>query len=208
MSGASLSEDEEEEGANKAPLSQPVMLDDVLVNGICTEKDTDGSPTGGSSPRSGGEGGQMLTGASSRRGAAHTDEGGLSSEPVAKLKSPAEAKNDSSGPSVECFQALDFAKLRWRLEQLRGNTSADLESVRGSNRCGSSSMPRRKSEAQIMKIVKLLKRKLPQCSEADIRRHVDHMRRLRGGFSCMTLCEIVDLVLRHVIGKMGKEEKR
>lgn len=150
----------------------------------------------------------MLSGASSREGAAHTEEEeGLSSEPAAK-PSPAENKNGSSGPNAECPRAPEFMELHWRLEQLRGNTSVDLESVRAPSRCVSTcSTSKSKSEAQIAKIVKLLKKKLPQCSEAYVRVHLEHVRRLQGGFSCMTLRDIVTLVLTHVKA-MEKEEEQ
>lgn len=152
----------------------------------------------------------MLSGASSREGAAHTqqEEEGLSSEPVAK-PNPAENKNGSSGPNAECLRAPEFIELQWRLEQLRGNTSADLESVGAPSRCVSTcSTSKSKSEAQIAKIVKLLKKKLPQFSEADVRGHVEHVRRLQGGFSCMTLRDIVTLVLTHMKAMEKEEEEQ
>lgn len=146
-------------------------------------------------------------GPSSREGAAHTEEEGLPSEPVTK-PNPAENKNGSNGPIAECPRVPEFMELHWRLEQLGGNTSVDLKSVKASSRCVSTcSTPKSKSEAQIAKIVKLLKKQLPRCTEEDVRGHLEHVRRLQGGFSCMTLKDIVTLVLTHVKGKEEESEQ-
>ncbi|XP_065290261.1 uncharacterized protein [Dermacentor albipictus] len=55
-----------------------------------------------------------------------------------------------------------------------------------------------KSKAQIVKIVQMVKKRLPEREEQEIYRHVVDLRRLQGGFSHMTLNAIVALVLSHM----------
>lgn len=55
-----------------------------------------------------------------------------------------------------------------------------------------------KAEAQVAKVVRMVRRQLPNYPEAEIQRHVDEVRRSQGGFSRMTLNAIVAAVLSHV----------
>lgn len=54
-----------------------------------------------------------------------------------------------------------------------------------------------KVEAKIARVVVLLQDHLPTCSETEIRRHVEEVRRLQQGFSRMPFHSIVALVLGH-----------
>lgn len=55
-----------------------------------------------------------------------------------------------------------------------------------------------KCAAQIGKIVKMVKRKLPEWEEQEIHKHVVYLRKAEGGFSYMTLNAIVARVLSHI----------
>lgn len=57
------------------------------------------------------------------------------------------------------------------------------------------------SAIHVARIVKMLKKQRPGNSEAEIRQHVDRVRRLWGGFSFMRLSEIVAAVLEHIDGE-------
>ncbi|XP_077552404.1 uncharacterized protein LOC144166790 [Haemaphysalis longicornis] len=208
----------DEKGTGGPQLPRPVVRDDVLSNGICTAGDgaEDGSHAGSPSSRSGG--GTVPAGASFSRGggAAHTgekeQEESPSEPPVAKPIQGG-AENGSSGPdgAAGCPPGLDLMELRWRLEQLRATSCTDLDSsmAGAASRCGSvCSTARTKSEAQITKIVTLLKKQLPHCSEADIRGHVDRVRRLRGGFSHMTIRDIAALVHSYVRQQQQGPQRR
>lgn len=208
----------DEKGTRGPQLPRPVVRDDVLSNGVCMAGDgaEDGSHAGSPSSYSGG--GTVPAGASSSRGegAAHTgekeQEESPSEPPVAK-PIQAGAENGSSGPdgAAGCPPGLDLMELRWRLEQLRATSCTDLDSsiAGAASRCGSvCSVARTKSEAQITKIVTLLKKQLPHCSEADIRGHVDRVRRLRGGFSHMTIRDIAALVHSYVRQQQQGPQRR
>ncbi|KAH9360250.1 hypothetical protein HPB48_019832 [Haemaphysalis longicornis] len=56
------------------------------------------------------------------------------------------------------------------------------------------------AEAQIERVVMSVKKRVPERSESEIRRCVDELRLTRGGYSRMTLGEIVDEVLEHIKG--------
>ncbi|XP_077528223.1 uncharacterized protein LOC144139852 [Haemaphysalis longicornis] len=208
----------DEKGTGGPQLPQPVVRDDVLSNGVCMAGDgaEDGSHAGSPSSYSGV--GTVPAGASSSRGegAAHTGEkeqDELPSEPRVAKPIQAGAENGSSGPdgSAGCPPGLDLMELRWRLEQLRATSCTDLDSsmVGAASRCGSvCSTARTKSEAQITKIVTLLKKQLPHCSETDIRGHMDRVRRLRGGFSHMTIRDIAALVHSYVRQQQQGPQRR
>lgn len=74
----------------------------------------------------------------------------------------------------------------------------DLESMASSRGASVGSVPQSRSEAQIVKIVKLVKKRMPAFTEAEIRRHVDEVRILHGGFSRMVIRNIVALVMKHM----------
>ncbi|XP_077551479.1 uncharacterized protein LOC144165232 isoform X2 [Haemaphysalis longicornis] len=91
----------------------------------------------------------------------------------------------------------DFYDLHLQLE--RSLSSSDTESLWSS--WGSGHSPGRranKAEAQIAKIVKMLIKKEPNYTEAEMRRWVDEVRRLQGGFSRLTFNAIVAMVLDHM----------
>ncbi|XP_050035269.1 uncharacterized protein [Dermacentor andersoni] len=89
--------------------------------------------------------------------------------------------------------AADFFDLQRRLERVDPFADTTVTSF-SSEACSQ----RSKSEAQIMKIVQMVKRRLPEREEQEIHRHVVDLRRLQGGFSHMTLNAIVALVLSHM----------
>lgn len=110
------------------------------------------------------------------------------SAPAANGSSDAELVLQRTSKLVEVYQPPETFATIW-----------DIEST--SSSCGAtvgSSPPKSKSEAQIAKIVKLLKRKMPEFTEAEIRRQVDEVRTLRGGFSNMMVRNIVALVMGHM----------
>lgn len=91
----------------------------------------------------------------------------------------------------------DFYDLHLQLE--RSLSSSDTESLWSS--WGSGHSPGRranKAEAQIAKIVKMLIKKEPNYTEVEMRRWVDEVRRLKGGFSRLTFNAIVAMVLDHM----------
>ncbi|XP_075748688.1 uncharacterized protein LOC142814232 isoform X1 [Rhipicephalus microplus] len=91
----------------------------------------------------------------------------------------------------------EFYDLYWRMEQAAA--SSDVESM-WSSRGGSPT--KSKTELQIAKIVMMLKKKKPDYSEQELRRHVDCVRQSQGGFSRMTFNHIVALVLGHMQNNM------
>lgn len=214
-----LGKEEEKKGSKGAQLARPDVPEGVLSSGTCPKEEgaEDAGHAGSPSSLIAVGGGAGLTGTSSSTGGAvHTEEGKgkerLPSEEPAAKPIPAEAENKSSGPNAGCPEGEEMVELRWRLEQLRGGTNSDRDSsmVGGAaaTRCSSvcSTPTVSKSEAQITKIVNLLRKQLPHCSEADIRAHVNRVRRLRGGFSCMTIRDIVTLVLGHYC--KGKKQQQ
>ncbi|XP_075748685.1 uncharacterized protein LOC142814231 isoform X2 [Rhipicephalus microplus] len=94
-------------------------------------------------------------------------------------------------------QVPEFYDLYWRMEQAAA--SSDVESM-WSSRGGSPT--KSKTELQIAKIVMMLKKKKPDYSEQELRRHVDCVRQSQGGFSRMTFNHIVALVLGHMQNNM------
>ncbi|XP_077552422.1 uncharacterized protein LOC144166802 [Haemaphysalis longicornis] len=200
-----LEEEAQEEGAKSSQFTRPVGPDNVLSNSVCPKKDgaEDGSQAGSSFRLVGGVR-TVLNGVASTEGAVHTEEeqGESPSEPVAK-PIQAEAENGGHKPNARgrSPRVPDFAELHWRLEHSkRASSCADLDSsAREASPCGSTcSTARSKSEAQMAKIVMQIKQKLPHCSEADIRKQLAHVRQLQGGFSCMTIKDIVALALSYI----------
>lgn len=116
---------------------------------------------------------------------------------------PAKLQGNVPRGAVERRRMLDFAELQWKLEQLKGRTSPAREC---SQRGPSGSTPKTKSEAQLLSIVKSIQKKMPHCSEAEIRCHLNQVRRIQGGFSLMTLGHIRALVLSHMENKNGNPE--
>lgn len=111
----------------------------------------------------------------------------LSLEPKPQAQTACQVKRPARKP-----QDLGFHELQQRLEQ--GSLySDDLESMQ-TNGC----QPSSKSEMQIAKIVRRVKRELPDISEQEIRRNVDDVRCSQGGFSHMPINGIVALVLSHI----------
>uniref|UniRef100_A0A224YL50 Uncharacterized protein n=1 Tax=Rhipicephalus zambeziensis TaxID=60191 RepID=A0A224YL50_9ACAR len=122
-------------------------------------------------------------------------------EPEEQLHALSIEPRPKQAPSVEQKvkrperpQVPEFYDLHWRMEQAAASCS-DVESM-WSSRGGSPT--KSKTEQQIAKIVQMLKKKQPDYSEQQIRRHVDHVRDLQGGFSRMTFNHIVALVLAHM----------
>lgn len=114
----------------------------------------------------------------------------LSIEPRPKPEPPVEQKVKRQ----ERPQVPEFYDLHWRMEQAAAPCS-DVESM-WSSRGGSPT--KSKTEMQITKIVHMVKKKQPNYSEQEIRKHVDYMRKSQGGFSRMTFNSIVALVLGHM----------
>ncbi|XP_075548192.1 uncharacterized protein LOC142582398 isoform X4 [Dermacentor variabilis] len=115
----------------------------------------------------------------------------LSIEPKPKPAPPAEHKVKRP---AERPQVPEFYDLHWRMEQAAAPCS-DVESM-WSSRGGSPT--KSKTEMQIAKIVHMVKKKQPDYAEQEIRRHVDYLRKIQGGFSRMTFNSIVALVLGHM----------
>ncbi|XP_054927321.1 uncharacterized protein slam isoform X4 [Dermacentor andersoni] len=115
----------------------------------------------------------------------------LSIEPKPKPAPPAEQKVKRP---AERPQVPEFYDLHWRMEQAAAPCS-DVESM-WSSRGGSPT--KSKTEMQIAKIVHMVKKKQPDYAEQEIRRHVDYLRKIQGGFSRMTFNSIVALVLGHM----------
>ncbi|XP_075737913.1 uncharacterized protein LOC119175651 isoform X3 [Rhipicephalus microplus] len=91
-------------------------------------------------------------------------------------------------------QVPEFYDLYWRMEQAAA--SSDVESMCSSH--GGSPTKSKTEELQIGKIILMLKKKKPDYSEQELRRHVDCVRQSQGGFSRMTFNHIVALVLGHM----------
>lgn len=122
-------------------------------------------------------------------------------EPDEKLHALSIEPRPKQAPSVEQKvkrperpEVPEFYDLHCRMERAAASCS-DVESM-WSSRGGSPT--KSKTEQQIAKIVQMLKKKQPDYSEQEIRRHVDHVRQCQGGFSRMTFNHIVALVLGHM----------
>ncbi|XP_065294804.1 uncharacterized protein [Dermacentor albipictus] len=88
----------------------------------------------------------------------------------------------------------DFPKLPGSKREVAAPCS-HVESVHSSEE---ESPRKKKMERQILKIVRMVQKKRPDCTEEEIRKLVDHMRRSQGGFSCTTFNDIVALLLRNL----------
>lgn len=104
--------------------------------------------------------------------------------------------------NVERPRVLEFAELCWQLEQSRAGTNSGRESSQGGPSC---IPPKSRSEAQLDRIVKSVKKKKPRLTEGMIRLIVDQVRCIQRGFSGMTLQDIEALVLSHIENTIGKK---
>lgn len=86
----------------------------------------------------------------------------------------------------------DFFDLQRQLERVAPFSDTTLTSS------SEAFSQRSKSKAQIVKIVQMVKKRLPEYEEQEIHRHVVDLRRSQGGFSHMKLNAIVALVLSHM----------
>lgn len=86
-------------------------------------------------------------------------------------------------------QQPDFYDLQGRLNV------GDISSTWSPTEAGSE---KSRSAVQIEKIVRMVKRRLPEMEEQEIYRHVVGLRKRQGGFSHMKLNSIVSLVLGHI----------
>lgn len=108
------------------------------------------------------------------------------------------ALHQAEALNVEHPRVPEFVELHVQLQHSGAGTSY-WHRHRESNQGGPSGcVPMSRSVAQLVRVVKQVKRKMPHLSEAEIRCHMDHVRCIRGGFSFMTLLEIEALVLDYM----------
>lgn len=100
---------------------------------------------------------------------------------------PRPAQGERAQGSQPESQVPDFHDFRQRMEQS------------GTGRGPLAGSSQSKAESQVAKVVRMVQRQLPPgYPEAEVRRHVEEVRRSQGGFSRMTLNAIVATVLSHI----------
>ncbi|XP_077544744.1 uncharacterized protein LOC144157864 [Haemaphysalis longicornis] len=114
-------------------------------------------------------------------------------KPSGPVTPPAKPRCHLPGGQPPRTESLKF---HWNISDT-GATSVRVESWEAKS---STCTPKSKAEAQIERVVMSVKKRVPERSESEIRRCVDELRLTRGGYSRMTLGEIVDEVLEHIKG--------
>ncbi|XP_077525594.1 uncharacterized protein LOC144137387 isoform X2 [Haemaphysalis longicornis] len=114
-------------------------------------------------------------------------------KPSGPVTPPAKPRRPLPGEWPSGTESLEF---HWHI----GDTGATSVRVETKAAKSSTCTPKSKAEAQIERVVMSVKKRVPERSESEIRRCVDELRLTRGGYSRMTLGEIVDEVLEHIKG--------